>query len=224
MFLIYLIWPEEENILKKLMMTALPFMLVFTMAILICYFYINRKWFCFSLQNNQSISSMNSMFYNISSKFNEMESSNNVHVNRSQNTSGSSSENCSNSHLKINNNNVITSTSQTSINIYQDSGIHTGISHRTISSDSTGNAVAHNQKVNNINSHSVMNNNNSFNRAFDQNMYRYENGGQYNPNIVKVPMWQAPDISDMKDKVDYQRMAAEQKQLSSTLEFLKYKD
>ena len=55
-------------------------------------------------------------------------------------------------------------------------------------------------------------------------MYRYENGGQYNPNIVKVPMWQAPDISDMKDKVDYQRMAAEQKQLSSTLEFLKYKD
>jgi len=203
MFLVYMIWPDEENILKKLMLTALPFMLIFTLSILICYFYINRKSFCFNLQN--STNNMSS-FFNISNKFNDTESSN-----RSHNTSGSSENN---------NNHVITSNSQTSINIYHDTGIHTGINHRTTSSDS------------------ACNNPNTFERAFDESLYRYENGqlpynGHHhihnplkNPNIVNVPMWQAPDISDMKDKqtTDYQRMAAEQKQLSSTLEFLKYKD
>merc|ERR1712110_1094098 len=120
-----MIWPDEENILKRLMLTALPFMLIFTLSILICYFYINRKSFCFNLQNS-TVNNMSNSFHffnnfnNISNKFNDTESSN-----RSHNTSGSSE----------NTNHVITSNSQTSINIYHD----TGINHRTTSSDSACN-------------------------------------------------------------------------------------
>lgn len=42
MLIIYLLFPEESNLIRKMMLTALPFMVVFTFSILLCYLYLNR--------------------------------------------------------------------------------------------------------------------------------------------------------------------------------------
>jgi len=272
MSLVYLIWPEEHSLLRRMMLTALPFMVFFTLSILFCYIYLNRSSFCSNLSNMsnscftgvrnfsqncsfgfnqppQGLGSLGSNFNRKATRSNQpYEKYSTVNVQYDNNTcrerqpvsSSNSSNNgdvnvCARSDRTHKSKNLINH-SQVNINI--DENLKTPSRTTSIDLD------RHDRHTNGSNINGLNNNNNSstygsshthsqssFERSFDENMYRYQNDGghrndyvtgQYNNNIVNVPMWQEPDYRELED--DKANSYKNVSRVQANLEFLKYKD
>jgi hypothetical protein len=149
----------------------------------------------------------------------------------SSNHSGMSNENhisvkVSNSSGDENNNTTLrnqSSTSRTSSNdrdyLPHQNSHNLMTTSRQIASRSSNYIHSHNQ-MSQISPNT--NSSTSFDRSFDESFYK----SGYNRNIVDVPMWQEPDYTELADSnpINYQESRSKQEALSSTLEFLKYKD
>lgn len=202
MGLVYLIWPEEHSLLRRMMLTALPFMVCFTLSILLCYIYLNRTSFCLSFNSVKSSmvervrQQISKGQKGLSPGLRKMTRSNNYDPGQ-QVSSASSSNHGDHQAVEI-----------------------SGFS-RTTSKEEGNNSSS---TYGSSNTHSQS----SFERSFDDNLYRYQNegyvAGQYNRDIVNVPMWKEPDYTALEDDQANSYKNVGRPMDPRSLEFLKYKD
>jgi len=224
MGLVYLIWPEEQHLIVKLMLTALPVMVVFTFCILICYIYLNRRYFW--AKSSFAIKKSHNNKYPVSSS-SSCSSANNFESSMANKVTSMKDNNAV---LSINDNN-------------SRNGIYTPNStkkymnyNKQYSSNNFNNQVQHNINIASSTTSSTYSNTNSA-HSFERNNFddRYHhqiypevdnlNHKSYNPHIVDIPNWVQQDTKDMEDPPkDYLNITRTQERLSSQMKFLQHVD